>query len=152
VTLLRPRRAAAVPSGDSGLPVTTARAPGRMHLTRAHRAGAAPRGQRPGSRGRARYEGLRAYGFSRPGTGASPSVLLPPVEAERARRWPRSPHARATPPATSTRSRSTSTPGRPQHFPRSRFVHPALSVKERRVRRDHGRRSPSGQFTTAAGP
>jgi len=42
-----------------------------------------PRGQRPGSCGRARYEWLYVYGFARPGTGESFAVLLPRVKAER---------------------------------------------------------------------
>jgi hypothetical protein len=41
------------------------------------------RGQRPRSGGRARYEWLYVYGFARPKTGESFSVLLPRVKAER---------------------------------------------------------------------
>jgi transposase len=42
-----------------------------------------PRGQRPRSCGRARYQWLYVYGFVRPRTGASFCVLLPRVKAER---------------------------------------------------------------------
>jgi len=41
-----------------------------------------PRGQRPRSCGRARYQWLYVYGFVRPRTGESFSVLLPRVKAE----------------------------------------------------------------------
>jgi transposase len=42
-----------------------------------------PRGRRPRSCGRARYEWLYVYGFARPGTGQSFTALLPRVNAER---------------------------------------------------------------------
>jgi hypothetical protein len=43
----------------------------------------APRGQRPRSCGRTRYDWLYVYGFTRPGTGETFAALLPRVNAER---------------------------------------------------------------------
>jgi hypothetical protein len=56
---------------------------GRLGLKPIARRVWSPRGRRPGSCGRARYEWLYVYAFTRPKTGESFSVLLPRVKAER---------------------------------------------------------------------
>jgi hypothetical protein len=55
----------------------------RLGLKPVARRAWAPRGQRPRSCGRARYEWLYVYGFARPATGQTFTVILPRVKVER---------------------------------------------------------------------